>query len=61
MTGLTMKADLVGHSAAFLTQLIWSATLVSTKVLLEHLQPDKILLIRFAIGIAIIAAASPRG
>ena len=39
-----------GHSAAFLTILLWGTTFIATKVLLEHMQPIEILFSRFVLG-----------
>lgn len=50
---------MLGHSVAFLTQLVWSATFVSTKILLDRMGPLEILFARFAIGFAVLAVLSP--
>ena len=43
-------AAIRGHSAAFLTILLWGTTFIATKVLLEHMQPIEILFSRFVLG-----------
>lgn len=50
----------LGHLAALLTILIWGTTFISTKVLLEDLQPVEILFTRFAIGFLALCIAAPR-
>lgn len=49
----------IGHVAALVTVLIWGTTFISTKVLLEHLQPVEILLLRFVLGWIALLAADP--
>lgn len=49
-----------GYAAASVTVLIWGLTFISTKVLLASFTPVEILFLRFLIGTAVLAAASPR-
>lgn len=51
---------MAGHLAALLTITIWGTTFISTKVLLTHLRPIEILLVRFAVGYLALLAACPR-
>lgn len=48
-----------GHAAAFLTDLVWSATFVSTRILLDDMEPAEILISRFLIGFLVLLALSP--
>lgn len=49
-----------GHLAAIFTIFVWGTTYISTKILLETMNPIEILLIRFIIGTAVLFAAYPR-
>ncbi|MGA3600045.1 DMT family transporter [Lysinibacillus agricola] len=44
------KKNTVGHTAAFITILIWGTTFISTKILLNDFTPIEILFFRFVIG-----------
>lgn len=48
------------HLVALFTIFVWGTTFVSTKVLLASLSPLWILLLRFAIGFAVLCALRPR-
>lgn len=47
------------HLIAIFTIFVWGTTFVSTKVLLQSLSPLWILLLRFAIGFAVLCALRP--
>jgi len=49
-----------GHLAAAFTILVWGTTYISTKVLLQYLQPLEILIIRFVIGFLFLCILNPR-
>lgn len=49
-----------GHLAALITIFIWGTTFISTKVLLEGLQPIEILFIRFFMGFLILLLVYPK-
>lgn len=50
MGNLKSSPASVGHLLALLTVIVWGTTFVSTKILLQHLTPLEILILRFAIG-----------
>ena len=49
-----------GHLAALFTVLVWGTTFISTKVLLEDLQPVEILFARFVMGFLALLLVYPR-
>ena len=49
-----------GHAAAVFTIVLWGMTYISTKVLLRSFTPIEILIIRFLIGYAVLAAVCPK-
>jgi drug/metabolite transporter (DMT)-like permease len=55
-----MPSQSLGHLAASFTILLWGATFISTKVLLETFSPVEILVVRFVLGYVALWAAAPR-
>ncbi len=55
-----MGVQTLGHLAASFTILLWGATFISTKVLLETFTPVEILVSRFVLGYVALWVASPR-
>ncbi len=53
------RTHLAAHLVAGMTILVWGATFVSTKVLLESFSPVEILFLRFSLGALALAIASP--
>lgn len=49
----------VGHIVALCTVVVWGATFISTKILLDHFTPIEILVIRFLIGFLALFAIYP--
>ena len=54
------KNMILNYALAIFTVFIWSATFVSTKILLEYLSPTEILFYRYVIAYLLFVAASPR-
>ncbi len=55
-----MKDNLLkGHLLAIFTIIVWGTTFISTKILLRSFSPIEILLIRFILGFAALAAIYP--
>lgn len=54
-----LRDDSAGHAAAVITILIWGTTYISTKMLLEDLEPVEILFARFTIGFLVLLVACP--
>lgn len=52
-----MPGNFYGHLLAFITILIWSTTLVSTKTLLRTFSPEEIIIYRFAIAYGLLLVA----
>ncbi|MHB8963570.1 MAG: DMT family transporter [Saccharofermentanales bacterium] len=52
--------NLAGHLMALVSIIIWGATFVSTKVLLEHLHPLEIMIYRFILAYIVLLIAYPR-
>jgi len=50
----------IGYAMLVIVVIIWGATFVSTKVLLDHLAPTDVLFYRFLIGYAALWAIHPR-
>lgn len=50
----------LGHTAAFITILIWGTTFISTKILLEDFQPVEILFFRFVLGFLALLIVYPK-
>lgn len=50
----------LGHLAALFTVVNWGTTFIATKVLLEAFTPLEILIFRFVLGYAALAAACPK-
>lgn len=57
---MTNNKTPIGHTAGFITILIWGTTFISTKVLLQAFSPIEILFIRFLIGYAALWCVCPR-
>lgn len=55
-----MQIQTLGHLAASFTILLWGATFISTKVLLETFSPVEILIARFVLGYLALWVAAPR-
>ncbi len=55
-----MGTQSLGHLAASFTILLWGATFISTKVLLETFSPVEILVARFILGYLALWVAAPR-
>ena len=55
-----MQTQSLGHLAASFTILLWGATFISTKVLLETFSPAEILVARFVLGYLALWVAAPR-
>ncbi len=55
-----MASQSLGHLAASFTILLWGATFISTKVLLEMFTPVEILVVRFVLGYLALWVAAPR-
>lgn len=55
-----MQIQTLGHLAASFTILLWGATFISTKVLLETFSPVEILVARFVLGYLALWVAAPR-
>ena len=55
----TMNKQLLGHILACGTQIMWGATFVSTKVLLNYFQPVEILFIRMLLAVIALFVADP--
>lgn len=55
-----MQTQTLGHLAASFTILLWGATFISTKVLLETFSPVEILVARFVLGYLALWVAAPR-
>ena len=55
-----MQTQTLGHLAASFTILLWGATFISTKVLLETFSPVEILIARFVLGYLALWVAAPR-
>ena len=55
-----MQTQSLGHLAASFTILLWGATFISTKVLLETFSPAEILAARFVLGYLALWVAAPR-
>ena len=55
-----MPSQSLGHLAASFTILLWGATFISTKVLLETFSPVEILVVRFVLGYVALWVAAPR-
>ncbi len=55
-----MASQSLGHLAASFTILLWGATFISTKVLLEMFTPVEILVARFVLGYLALWVAAPR-
>lgn len=55
-----MNKTILGHLLAAFTVVVWGATFISTKVLLEGFNPLEILLCRFIMGYIALACMSPR-
>ncbi len=49
----------IGHAVALCTVIVWGATFISTKMLLDHFTPIEILVIRFLIGFLALFAIYP--
>lgn len=54
------SAAYFGHMMALITVFVWGTTFVSTKILLEHLSPLEILVLRFTIGFVALYLLYPR-
>lgn len=54
------KSQIFGHSIAALTIILWGATFVSSKILLEVFDPVQILLLRFTLGLAVLCCVRPK-
>ncbi|WP_155286349.1 DMT family transporter [Lacticaseibacillus zhaodongensis] len=52
--------QVVGHTAAAITVLIWGTTFIATKILLRSFSPLEILLARFLIGYCALLLIKPR-
>lgn len=55
-----MEKRSLAHIAALFTMVVWGATFVSTKVLLEHLTPFQILFCRTVLGFLALCLVRPR-
>lgn len=55
----TMNKQLLGHILACGTQIMWGATFVSTKVLLNYFQPVEILFIRMLLAVIALFVIDP--
>jgi len=55
-----MENRLIPHIAALFTMFVWGLTFVSTKVLLEHLNPIEILFARTVLGFLALCLLRPR-
>lgn len=55
----TMNKQLLGHILACGTQIMWGATFVSTKVLLNYFQPVEILFIRMLLAVIALFVINP--
>lgn len=56
-----MRNDTIkGHLLASFTVLVWGMTFVSSKYLLEYLEPLTIMILRFAVGTLVLLILSPR-
>lgn len=55
-----MNSKIKGHLAAVLCVFIWGTTFISTKILLEKLEPVEILFYRFLMGYGILWVVCPR-
>ncbi|MDR2414399.1 MAG: DMT family transporter [Odoribacteraceae bacterium] len=56
------RSNTLAHLMALATAIVWGATFVSTKILLDHgLTPGGIMLYRFLIAYALILPFAPRG
>lgn len=53
------KKQLLGHSMACATQIMWGATFVSTKVLLQFFQPAQVLFIRAVLAFCALSLVYP--
>ena len=55
-----MNPKIKGHLAAVLCVFIWGTTFISTKILLERLEPIEILFYRFLMGYGVLWVVCPR-
>lgn len=60
MSSPKYSSSSIGHLMALITVFIWGTTFVSTKVLLTHLTPLEILVLRFSIGFVALYLLYPR-
>lgn len=51
---------MIGHLLAFICVFVWGITFISTKILLQHMDPSDILFIRFFLGYLALWALFPR-
>ena len=57
---LKTNKELLGHVVALVTSLVWGATFVSTKVLLDTFTPFEIMVSRFILAFLFLCAIRPR-
>ncbi len=54
------KKEYIAHALAIFTIIVWGATFISTKLLLNDFSPVDILIFRFAIGFVALCVAYPK-
>ena len=54
------KRNIIPHAMAMFNVIVWGTTFISTKVLLESLEPLEILIYRFVIGYAALWCLKPQ-